>query len=162
MARGAGGTLLPLLWTPFTRRHATAHPRRVCGSRCEFWIFGCNAEMTGQKEVQLYAVTNDGELKQYNRVTVLGAKHMPSGGDLTNEADREAIRALEDQMLGAYGNVIVRKGCAAVGESGNVHLAAKMLRAEHLPALSEASLQAGGHGGVAWLCAGADGWAMLT
>ena len=119
-------------------RHATAHPRRVRGSRCEFWIFGCNAEMTGQKEVQLFAVTNDGELNQYKKVQVLGAEAMPSGGDLTNEADREAIRALEDQMIGAYGNAIVRKECAAPDEFGWVQLRGKMLRAEHLPALSEA------------------------
>ena len=119
-------------------RHATAHPRRVRGSRCEFWIFGCNAEMTGQKEVQLFAVTNDGELNQYKEVWVLGADAMPSGGDLTNEADREAIRALEDKMIGAYGNAIVRKECAAAGEEGMVNLGQKMIRAEHMSALCEA------------------------
>ena len=41
-------------------------------------------------------------------------------------------------MISVYGNVIVRQRCAAVGEDGKVSLGMKMLRPEHLPALSEA------------------------
>ena len=73
--------------------------------RGEFWTFGLWSDMAGQKEVQLWAVTNDGKMKQYETVEVYGDKAMPSGGELTNEADRALIkREVEEPLIGPYGN----------------------------------------------------------
>ena len=84
------------------------------------------------QDVQLYAVTNKGALLQYPKVKVVGAKYMPSGGDLTNPADREAITMLEDKMIEVYGESIIQKECAA---GPKVDLSRKMIRPIHVPVL---------------------------
>ena len=66
---------------------------------------------------------------------VMGARYMPSGGALSNPKDKEAVLALEDQMIEAYGKTIAVSKCKAGGE---VDLSNKMMRAVHMDALGEA------------------------
>ena len=104
--------------------------------RCEYFIFSLWAEMQPkQQDVQLYAVLNDGRIHPYPQVNVEGAQYMPSSGKLTNPADGEAIRHIEDTIIEAYGRAIIWKACAV---GGDVQLAGKMIRAVHVPALGEA------------------------
>ena len=91
--------------------------------------------MEGRDSVELYAITRDGCLNQYPKVKVLEEKYMPSGGDFSNPKDKEAVRALEDKMIEAYGNAIVVRKCKQ-GES--VDLTTKMIRAVHAKALGAA------------------------
>ena len=65
----------------------------------------------------------------------MGASCMPSGGALSNPKDKEAVLALEDQMIEAYGKTIAVSKCKAGGE---VDLSDKMLRDVHIDALGEA------------------------
>ena len=62
---------------------------------------------------------------------------MPSEGEFTNPDDKSLVRALEDQMIEAYGKVIVETKCKA-GAGGEVDLEAKMIRDCHVEALCEA------------------------
>ena len=68
-------------------------------------------------------------------------------GGITNLLAQQA-REVQDQMIAMYGNVIVRKQCAAPDEEGQVDLGGKMIRAEHMPALAAALRRL-------------DGWAPL-
>ena len=87
------------------------------------------------RKVELYAILRDGKLHQYPQVRVLVEQFLPSGGALSNEADRPLVRALEDKMIEVYGKVIVEVRCKSGGE---VDLNAKMLRPMHMEALGEA------------------------
>ena len=87
------------------------------------------------REVELYAILRDGKLHQYPEVKVHGESVMPSGGALSNEADRPLVRALEDKMIEVYGKVIVELMCKP---GGKVDLRGKMLRPVHMEALGEA------------------------
>ena len=87
------------------------------------------------REVELYAILRDGKLHQYPEVQVFNEKNMPSGGALSNEADRPLVRALEDKMIEVYGKVIVEVMCKP---GGVVDLDGKMLRPMHVEALGEA------------------------
>ena len=80
--------------------------------RCEYFIFSLWAEMLNRK-VELYAILIDGSLHQYPTVVLWSDYLMPSGGDLSNPADKQIIMELEDQMVEAYGNALVWKLCAA-------------------------------------------------
>ena len=106
-------------------------PHRCC---CEYFVFSLFAEMQPEmQELQLYALTNNGTVHRYPKGMILDAQRMmPSGGDLTNPADREAIRMLEDNMIEVYGGTIIRKACAA---SPTVDLSGKMIRHIHIPEL---------------------------
>ena len=57
--------------------------------------------------VQLYAIQRDGALYQYPETKVFDAKAMPSGGKLSNPADKACVQALEDKMIDAYGKGMV-------------------------------------------------------
>ena len=85
-------------------------------------------------EVELYAILRDGKLHQYPEVNII-EEELPSGGALSNEADRPLVRALEDKMIEVYGKVIVELKCKP---GGYVLLNAKMLRPMHMEALGEA------------------------
>ena len=87
------------------------------------------------RKVELYAILRDGKLHQYPRVSVVDGGAMPSGGALSNEADRPLVRALEDKMIEVYGKVIVDVMCKL---GGDVNLRGKMLRPMHMEALGEA------------------------
>ena len=86
------------------------------------------------REVELYAILRDGKLHQYPMVQII-ERFLPSGGALSNEADRPLVRALEDKMIEVYGKVIVELMCKSGGE---VNLRGKMLRPMHMEALGEA------------------------
>ena len=86
------------------------------------------------REVELYAILRDGKLHQYPKVKIVES-FLPSGGALSNEADRPLVRALEDKMIEVYGKVIVEVMCKP---GGWVHLQAKMLHPMHMEALGEA------------------------
>ena len=98
------------------------------------FIYALASEMRS-REVELYAILRDGKLHQYPQVRVLDEKVMPSGGALSNEADRPLVRALEDKMIEVYGKVIVEVMCKP---GGVVNLSLKMLRPMHMEALGEA------------------------
>ena len=91
--------------------------------------------MEGRDSVELHAILCGGGLNQYPKVNVVEEKYMASGGDFSNPSDKEAVRALEDKMLEAYGNAIVVRKCKQ-GET--VDLNSKMLRAVHVKALGAA------------------------
>ena len=94
--------------------------------------------MRGRK-VELYAILRDGKLHQYPEVSVFNEKAMPSGGALSNEADRPLVRALEDKMIEVYGKVIVELMCKQGGRyDGKVDIRSKMLRPMHMEALGKA------------------------
>ena len=97
------------------------------------FIYALASEMRSRK-VELYAILRDGKLHQYPRVTIL-EEWMPSGGALSNEADRPLVRALEDKMIEVYGKVIVEVMCKP---GGDVNLNFKMLRPMHMEALGAA------------------------
>ena len=97
--------------------------------------------------VELYAILRDGKLNQYPEVTVFREEWMPSGGALSNEADRPLVRALEDKMIEVFGKVIVELKCKP---GGCVNLFGKMLRPVHMEALGEAV-------GFVWEGGGGDG-----
>ena len=112
-----------------------ARPR----SRIEYFVFSLLADMQGH-EVQLYAILRDGALNRYPEVKVVGERHMPSGGALSNPNDQALVKGLEDKMIDAYGTAIVEVKCKAGGESvdlsrGYVDLSRKMLRPQHVGAL---------------------------
>ena len=86
------------------------------------------------REVELYAILRDGKLHQYPRVEIVES-FLPSGGALSNEADRPLVRALEDKMIEVYGKVIVEVMCK---RGGQVDLQAKMLRPMHMESLGAA------------------------
>ena len=98
------------------------------------FIYALASEMRSRK-VELYAILRDGKLHQYPQVKVLNGGDMPSGGALSNEADRPLVRALEDKMIEVYGKVIVELMCKP---GGRVYLGGKMLRPMHMEALGEA------------------------
>ena len=102
--------------------------------RAEYFIFSCWAEMMGQQP-QLYAILRDGRLERYREVKVWGEEDMPTGGDLSNPADREAIKKLEDDMIDAYGHGVIAKEFKGAKEGGKVNLSSKMLRDAHVPTL---------------------------
>ena len=108
-----------------------ARPR----SRIEYFVFSLLAEMQGH-EVQLYAIKRDGALNRYPEVKVGREEAMPSGGDLSNPNDKALVRALEDTIILAYGEVLAVTKCKLGGE---VDLSGKMLRAEHMEVLGEAA-----------------------
>ena len=109
--------------------------------RSEYFIFSLWNEMQPEVgEVQLYAIADDGGLHQYPAVKVEGEQYMPSGGDLSNPADKQIIRQLEGQMVEAYGNALIWKLCAAGKE---VDLTAKMIRPVHTAALTAAAAEHG-------------------
>ena len=83
----------------------------------------------------MYAVTTDGRIHQYPKVTVVRDEYMPSGGDLTNPNDRKLIEGREETILEAYGKAVVVKACAEKG--GKVDLSAKMLRAPAASIMTE-------------------------
>ena len=97
------------------------------------FIYALASEMRSRK-VELYAILRDGKLHQYPKVRIV-EHFLPSGGALSNEADRPLVRALEDKMIEVYGKVIVELMCKPGGE---VNLNAKMLRPMHMEALGEA------------------------
>ena len=74
--------------------------------RCEYFIFTLAFELRG-REVPLYAIQRDGALYQYPETKVFDAKAMPSGGKLSNPADKACVQALEDKMIDAYGKGMV-------------------------------------------------------
>ena len=86
------------------------------------------------REVELYAILRDGKLHQYPKVKIIESD-LPSGGALSNEADRPLVRALEDKMIEVYGKVMVELRCKP---GGKVNLMGKMLRSMHVEALGEA------------------------
>jgi len=92
------------------------------------------AEMEGAKKVQLYAVNLQGELNQYKEVVLFEERDLPAGGDLTVEADRALIHAIQEQMLAAYVPAVIRNQCAG-GAGGGVNLGRKMLDDNAMPAL---------------------------
>ena len=92
--------------------------------------------MEGRDSVELYAILRGGGLHQYPKVKVEGERYMPSGGDFSNPSDKEAVRALEDTIIHAYGKVLAVTKCKLGGE---VDLSLKMLRAEHMEVLGEAA-----------------------
>ena len=132
--------------------------------RCEYFIFALAAEMRGIEAqyiprfgstlsssnkahvpgtgVQLYAIQRDGALNQYPEIKVFDANAMPSGGKLSNPADKACVQALEDQMIDAYGKGMVESKCKA-GAGGKVDLSGKMLRPVHMAALCEAVVKYG-------------------
>ena len=97
------------------------------------FIYALASEMRS-REVELYAILRDGKLHQYPEVKILES-FLPSGGALSNEADRPLVRALEDKMIEVYGKVIVEVMCKP---GGVVDLDGKMLRPMHVEALGEA------------------------
>ena len=115
--------------------HAPPSPRASCDSRIENFVFALAAEIRGEVgNVQLYAISRGGELTQFKEVAFDGKGDLPSDGALSNPADLPLVTGLQDQMISVYGNVIVRKQCAAAGKEGQVVLTDKMIRAEHVPA----------------------------
>jgi len=104
--------------------------------RAEHFIFSLAAEMRGRK-AQLYGIKRDGSLHQYPKVAVVGDGDMPSQGDLSNPNDKALLQAIEDDMIEAYGKLIVETMCKA-GAGGKVDLKCKMIRACHAEALCEA------------------------
>ena len=103
------------------------------------FIYALASEMRSRK-VELYAILRDGKLHQYPEVKVLFGQDMPSGGALSNEADRPLVRALEDKMIEVYGKVILELKCKPGNwdPGGRVDLYGKMLRPMHMEALGEA------------------------
>ena len=80
----------------------------------EFFVFSLAAEIRGKVgNVQLYAISRGGELKQFKEVKFNGKGDLPSDGALSNPADLPLVTGLQDQMIAVYGNVIVRKQCAS-------------------------------------------------
>ena len=103
--------------------------------RCEYFVFSLFAEMMPEKrDVKMYAVKNDGALLHYPKATGLVAKSMPSEGEVTNPADREDIRKLEDKMIEGYGGALIRKACEAAPK---VDLSNQMLREAHVKVMGE-------------------------
>ena len=84
--------------------------------------------------MQLYSIKRDGALHRYPQVEVLGERHMPSGGALSNPNDQALVKGLEDKMIEAYGNALVEVKCKAA-DDGYVNLGWKMLRPQHVGAL---------------------------
>ena len=82
--------------------------------------------------MQLYGIQRVGRLSQCPKVEVTREEDMPSRGALSNPADK--AQALEDQMIEAYGKVIVEIQCKA-GAGGKVALWGKMIRDCHVEAL---------------------------
>jgi len=110
--------------------------------RCEYLLFSLWAMLRGEEVVNIYALTANGAIHPYSKVKVLGAQSMPCRGELTVEADREMIRALEDEMVDVYGAAIVEKVCRAERDGGVVDLSNKMLRASSVPSIARGLLRA--------------------
>ena len=116
--------------------------------RAEYFFFSLSAAMKGcEGDVHLYAAATDGTLKRYKDVSFDGwaeSQHvtggvigsdLPEGGDFSNEADRELIRTLQDQMIENFGHVIIRQKCE--GKPTEVLLNSKMLGQQHMLTLCE-------------------------
>ena len=83
--------------------------------RLETFVFCLWAEMQpDQAPVQLYAVTSEGELHQYDAPTLTcDDSAMPSHGELTLAEDLPVIAGLEERMAESYGHEMVwRTACA--------------------------------------------------
>ena len=78
----------------------------------EYFVFGLLAEMQG-REVQLYGILRDGNLNRYPEVEVTHESKMPSGGALSNPNDKVLVKKLENEMIEAYGTVLVELKCEA-------------------------------------------------
>ena len=59
--------------------------------RCEYFVFSLWSEMMRAEEVQLYQITRGGFLVQFPKVEVGGRVLMPSGGALSNPADKASL-----------------------------------------------------------------------
>ena len=103
----------------------------------ECFIFALLAEMQ-EKEVQLYAIKQGGELQQYSRVIFNGKEDLPSQGVLANPNDKALVEDIEDQIIDAHGHAIVEIKCSKAEKGEMVLLAAKMLRPQHVESLMAA------------------------
>lgn len=88
--------------------------------------------------VALFALGTNGELQRFKTVEFLGGDRgdMPSQGDFSREADRDAIASLEVEMATRFGHHAIRT--AAEGMPETVDLGAQMLMDEHMVTLQEA------------------------
>ena len=102
----------------------------------ECFIFALLAEMQ-EKEVQLYAIKQGGELQQYSRIISNGKEDLPSQGVLANPNDKALVEDIEDQIIDAHGHAIVEIKCRKA-KKGVVDLGAKMLRPQHVESLMAA------------------------
>jgi len=110
--------------------------------RCEYFIFSSWCEMQNKGDVQLYAASLDGTLRQYKKVVVRGEDGvLPSQGDFVVENDRSLVEGLEERMVSAYGSTVLVNACKAKSKSASLHKNARMIRALHIPALGEALTQ---------------------
>ena len=103
----------------------------------ECFIFALLAEMQ-EKEVQLYAIKQGGELQQYSRVIFNGKEDLPSQGVLANPNDKALVEDIEDQIIDAHGHAIVEIKCRKARRGEWVDLGAKMLRPQHVVSLMAA------------------------
>ena len=108
--------------------------------RCEYYVFSCWSEMQKQESVQLYAVDESKQLKQFPTVRFTGTGDMPTEGQLTVETDRELIRTeVEGRMRLTYGHrmcgVAVEAAAMAAPGGETVDLAGKMLTECHVGTL---------------------------
>ena len=87
--------------------------------------------------MQLYAISRDGRLKQYQRV-VMDVRDMPSRGALSNPDDEALVKGLEDRIIDVYGRAIVEITCSKAKEGVRVNLVGKMLRPQHVESLMAA------------------------
>ena len=144
-------TLCDYMLVPTEEEELRRYPHKIPGygsrgwCRVEYFIFSLASEMRGRvwdykvpgTGVPLYGIKRDGSLHQCPKVMVREKWEMPSSGALSNWADRDLVKALEDKMIEAYGTVIVEIKCKA-GAGGTADLNFKMLRDCHVEALCEA------------------------
>jgi hypothetical protein len=60
---------------------------------------------------------------------------MPSQGAFSVDADRAAIRQLEDVVISSFGHRVLKHAAVTVQSDPTIDLGAKMLRDEHMPTL---------------------------
>ena len=88
-------------------------------------------------KVQLYGITRDGALQQYERV-LMDESMMPSHGDFSNPDDKALVKGIEDQIIDVDGHAIVEIQCRRAKKGEQVYLHSKMLRPQHVESLMAA------------------------
>ena len=73
--------------------------------------------------------------RSYPKIEMHQGKELPTGGNLTMEADREAVRDLEDAILDEYAKALIRREAKMQGK--RVDLSYKPIRAGSMPTLGE-------------------------